>query len=135
MIYLDSNVFIFAILNTGEIGNACRKLLTKIKKGLLQASTSALTYDEVAWAVQRGAGFDSSISAGEYFFQINNLKILPVTREAAFQAQKIRSEKKFDPRDAIHAAVCFTSGISIIVSDDGIFDSLGFLKRKSVDSF
>ena len=46
MIYIDSNVFIYATLNTEELGEKARSLLQTIQQGEEKAETSALTFDE-----------------------------------------------------------------------------------------
>ena len=42
MIYLDSNVFIYAIINTQDLGVKARFLLEKVQSGEEKAQTSAL---------------------------------------------------------------------------------------------
>lgn len=47
VLYLDANIFIYATINTEELGEKSRFLLQKIQQGEEQAETSALTFDEV----------------------------------------------------------------------------------------
>ena len=53
MLYLDANVFIYAAINTQEIGEKARTLLQKIQQGDQQGATSALTFDEVFWSIKK----------------------------------------------------------------------------------
>ena len=53
MLYLDANVFIYATINTEELGEKARFLLGKIQQGEEKAETSALTFDEVFWASKK----------------------------------------------------------------------------------
>jgi len=46
MIYLDSNVFIYAALGGGKEGSWCRDLVRRVTNGGEEAVTSALTVDE-----------------------------------------------------------------------------------------
>jgi predicted nucleic acid-binding protein len=49
MIYLDSNVFLNAILNLEEEGEKARNIVQKLQEGKMAAATSALSFDEVFW--------------------------------------------------------------------------------------
>ena len=53
MIYLDSNIFIYAAVNTQEPGEKARSLLQRIQQGDEKAETSALTFEEVFWAIKK----------------------------------------------------------------------------------
>ena len=61
MIYLDSNVFIYACLSSDDIGERSRNLLSSIEDGSLEASTSTLSFDEIAWAVKRYRDIDQAV--------------------------------------------------------------------------
>ena len=54
MIYIDASLFVFAALNTENVGDEARSLLRDVQTGKLEANSSALTFDELVWAV-RGA--------------------------------------------------------------------------------
>ena len=53
MLYLDANIFIYSTINTQELGKSARLLLGRIQQGEEKAITSALTYDEVFWAIKK----------------------------------------------------------------------------------
>ena len=53
MIYLDSNVFIYAATSTSKKGQRSRLLISNITQGKEKAATASLTFDEVMWAVKR----------------------------------------------------------------------------------
>ena len=53
MIYIDASVFVFAALNTKNAGDEARSLLRDVQTGKLEATSSALTFDELVWAVKR----------------------------------------------------------------------------------
>ena len=130
MIYIDSNIFIFAILDTEDHGEACRSLLSKIKTRQIEAATSSLTYDEVVREVKKHKGLDNAVYAGEYFLKMSNLFLFNATRETMLEANKLVKAHGLDPRDAIHAASCLLNNIKTIISEDPHFDKLDFLKRK-----
>lgn len=65
--YLDSNVFIYAALNQEDIGDRARSLLKEVQEGKQPASTSALTFDELVWAVKKHRDLEEAVIAGEAF--------------------------------------------------------------------
>jgi predicted nucleic acid-binding protein len=74
MLYLDSNVFIYAALSVDEIGERARALLRKVQRGEEQASSSMLTFDELVWAVKKYRSIEDAINAGEAFLNFPNMK-------------------------------------------------------------
>jgi predicted nucleic acid-binding protein len=64
MIYVDSNLFIYATLNTEEVGEKARSLLQRIQQGEEKAETSALTFDEVFWAIKK-FDFEAALEAAK----------------------------------------------------------------------
>ena len=57
MIYIDSNVFIFAALNNEELGDSARVISEEVENGNPEALTSALTFDEVILIVKKEQKF------------------------------------------------------------------------------
>jgi len=53
MIYIDSNVFLYACLNLDEIGERSRRLLRDVEQGNLEAASSTLSFDEIVWGVKK----------------------------------------------------------------------------------
>lgn len=130
MLYLDSNIFIDAILNLEAPGNRARSLLSRIQQGKEQALTSALTFDEIVWAVKKHRTLEDAIKAGEAFLNFPNLKLIPVDDEMLLSAINVIRQYRLDPRDAIHAATAITEKAHMI-SDDPHFDKVNELKRKT----
>ncbi|MEE8359200.1 MAG: type II toxin-antitoxin system VapC family toxin [Candidatus Hydrothermarchaeales archaeon] len=135
MIYLDSNVFIIAALYTDDVGEKARELIKAIEEGEVKAATSALTYDEVYWAVKKLKDKNAAHKAGGGLLMLPNIHILEVDRNVLFTAHKLLSDYSLDPRDAIHAACAISKKISDIVSQDGDFDRIKGLKRTQLADF
>ena len=129
MLYLDANVFIYAAINTEEIGEKARTLLQKIQQGEEQAATSALTFDEVFWSIKKRKPELASETC-QALLNFPNLEIIPVNRELALAALEIINECNLAPRDAIHAATAISEKLDCIVSTDPHFDKIKELKRK-----
>lgn len=131
LLYLDANVFIFAILNDGEKGDAARDLVTAVVKGDEGAVTSTLTVDEVVWSVMREEPREVALAEGRRLVTMPNLRHLDVGRgEVAMSLMLMDAHEELDPRDAIHAACAISHGVYTVVSDDPDFDAVPDLERR-----
>lgn len=129
MIYLDSNVFIFAALNNDKLGDICRKIIENAEN--IETYTCALTFDEVFWKIKKNKGKSSAVEASELFIN-SSIKFISVDYDVIKTSLELMKKYDIDPRDAIHAASAISKGIKIIVSEDSDFDKLEELKRKSI---
>ncbi|MEM2902098.1 MAG: type II toxin-antitoxin system VapC family toxin [Candidatus Bathyarchaeia archaeon] len=132
MRYIDSNVFIYPVIadeKTERKAFLARNILLKIAKGLLEAATSSLTWDELVWSVRRLLNLKVAAEEGEKFLRFPNLKLLSVDEKVVKEAQRLVKEYKLKPRDAIHSACAIQNGIKEIVSDDTDLDALKEAKR------
>lgn len=132
MIYIDSNIFIYSIVNSAEKGNRCREFLKRVENDNLVACTSVLTFDEIFWQLKKIMGFDKTLVATENFLNFPNLKFLDVTEAIMLKSFEIIKLYKLNPRDAIHAACCIMAGVTEIVSEDSDFDTVKGIKRKTL---
>jgi predicted nucleic acid-binding protein len=132
MIYLDSNVFIYACLSSDEIGVRSRNLLTSVENGSLEASTSALSFDEITWAVKKHRNIEQAISAGDAFINMPRLGLVSVDEAVLRSSLDLIRRYAFDPRDSIHAASAILCKADAIVSTDPHFDRVKELLRKQL---
>jgi len=130
MLYLDSNVFIYAALNTEKIGDRARALLKKVQHGEEQASSSALTFDELVWAVKKYRTVEDATDAGEAFLNFPNLKLALVNGELLASALNLIRKYGLDPRDSIHAATAMLERAEAMVSTNAHFDKIREIHRK-----
>lgn len=130
MLYIDSNVFIYAALNTEEIGERARALLLKVQQGKEQASSSALTFDELVWAVKKHRTVEDAINVGEVFLNFPNLRLTLMNGELLASALNLIRKYRLDPRDSIHAATAILERAEAIVSTDTHFDKIKEIRRK-----
>ncbi len=103
MIYLDSNVFIFALLYDQEVmqeAKNSRIVLHNIIKQKDQACTSSLTWDEVVYVIRKKAGAPKSISAGKKMLMFPHFMI-PQDREIVSTTQGLIGRYPIRPRDAM----------------------------------
>jgi len=132
LIYLDANVFILANLDTGRRGDSARSLLKDVQSGKLEAVSSALSFDELVWAVKKNRTPEDSVLAGEAFLNMPRLKLGAVNGDLLASALAIMRRYRLDPRDSIHAATALNEGAEIIVSVDKHFDKVGEIRRRDV---
>ncbi len=130
MIYLDSNVFIYAAVGGNREGRWCRDLIRRIAGGEDEAVTSALTVDEVVYQVRVSRGLEASIEAGEATLQMAHLTVSPADAEILWKSLDIGRQLRLYPRDAIHAATALLRGTLEFVSEDADFDKVEGLKRR-----
>jgi len=121
VLYLDANGFIFATLNTEEIGARALALFARIQSGEEVAVTSALTFDEVFWEVKRNRGLEMALEASEAMLSFPNLEIAPASKELALSAVGLIRRYGLDPRDALHAATALSEGVDCVVTSDKHF--------------
>jgi uncharacterized protein len=136
MKYLDTNVFLYYILNpeSDKNGIASKNIISKVAEGLLPAATSTLTWNEIVWTIKKKAGFELAKRKGARFLEFPNLKLLGVSENTLSSAQYLMGRYSLKPRDAIHAACCIENGIEEIISDDPDFDGIMGLKRIKLEN-
>lgn len=129
MIYLDSNIFIYAALNMKPAAENCLKIMDKIAKNEIDACTSVLTWDEFFQSVKKNLGSDYAKISGQRFLNIVNLKLLDADLNVISTAQKLTEKYNLGPRDAIHAATAIVNKCDSIITDDSDFDKIKEIKR------
>jgi len=130
VIYLDSNVFIYANLHTGREGDWCRALLRQVTEGEEDAVTAALTLDEVVYRVREDRGLEASLEAGRAMLEMANLAIAPTDADVLRRSLDLAGRFRLYPRDAIHAATAGLRDVSEFCSKDADFDAVEGLRRR-----
>ncbi|ADC65941.1 PilT protein domain protein [Ferroglobus placidus DSM 10642] len=127
--YIDSNIFIYTILYSGDAAEKSRDFLRKAAEGEYKAYTSSLVWDEVVYAVRKVAGLKESIKAGEILLKLPFIEFLSVDYAVCEKAQKLVENYGILPRDAIHASLALKYCEGVIISNDSDFDIIKGLKR------
>jgi hypothetical protein len=130
MIYIDSNIFIYACLNADEMGERSRNLLKSVEHGDVDAASTSLSFDEIVWAVKKYRTVEQAISAGEAFINMPRLNLVVVDETVIRYAIDLMKRYTFDPRDAIHAASALLCRAESLISSDPHFDRLKELPRR-----
>lgn len=131
MIYLDTNIFVYATINNGSIGESCRNVLKRVGGKNIDACTSFLTWDEFVFVLRKHRGKDIAVVEGEKFLHFPHLRFIKTDEVVTSQAQEIVKKYGLKPRDAIHAASAISAGCKEIISDDSDFDTVKGLRRVS----
>ena len=105
--------------------------MAKIQRGEENAETSALTFDEVFWAIKKH-NLELAFAACQVLLNFPNMEIIPVDRELSTSALVLIKENHIAPRDAIHAATAITEKVDFIVSTDRHFGPVKGLKWKDL---
>jgi len=132
MVYLDTNVFVLALLAKDELGNAAKRIFANLEK--IDATTCCLTFDEVAWAVSSVAGIQAAAEMCRTVLALKHLKVVPVTHGDIWDMTLEMEAFELRPRDALHLAVMRRLGEKSIVSEDEHFDKAK-VKRISIRTF
>jgi len=106
-----------------------KDLLLTIALGKIEAYTSSITWDEIAWVVRKLFGIDLSLNEGKRFLSFPNLRLLGIKRTTVLKAQEIVEKYKLRPRDAVHVAAALENKITTIVSYDKDFDLIKEIER------
>jgi hypothetical protein len=97
--YIDSNIFIYTILYSGDVAEKSKEYLRRASDGEFKAYTSSLTWDEIAYAVRKVAGVEESIKAGKVLLRMPFIEFLDVDYSICENAQKLVKRYRILPRD------------------------------------
>ena len=126
-IYIDANIFIFALCYDDENGERYRKLLKDVHEGKKIGVTSCLTVDEVWWYIKKTKSelFNEASAA-----LLNlNIKFSEVSKSMLYKAREYMIRYNLKPRDAIHVSTMESQNIKEIMSTDEDFDKVPWIKR------
>ena len=136
MIYLDTNVIIYAITHDEKYGKACAGILHAIENKELAAGASALVLLETAHTLRKlNAAF--AVSHGnepliDLHASMEALLSLPITwydMSAPILERAVRAYPRVRTADAVHAVTAEVEGIRHILSPDADFDNIPNLER------
>jgi uncharacterized protein len=128
-LFLDANVFLYAIGADSPHRTACREVLEAVGQGRLHGVTSSEVLQEVLHVRSRRMNVKDATSAVRAAAELV-VDVLPVTRDDVLEAcRMLEAHAALGARDALHAAVMKNSEVQLLVSVDRDFDALPELKR------
>lgn len=126
--YIDSNIFIFAATDKGELGKNCREIIRLINEKKITCAASYLVVDEVIWILKKNIGKDSAIKIIKAMLSMP-IKWIEIKKSVIIKMIDVYEKTTLDPRDAIHMSSMKEAGLSVIVSEDDDFDNVVGIER------
>jgi uncharacterized protein len=128
-LFLDANVFLYALGADSPHRGACRDVLDAVGKGKLDGITSSEVLQEILHVRSRRVNVTDAVSAVRAAAALV-AEVLPVTNQDVLEAcSLLESHSGLGARDALHAAVMKNSEVQMLVSVDRDFDVIPELKR------
>ena len=117
LVYLDANVFIYALEDHPDFSRPARELFGALNAGTIRGLTSELTLAEVLVLPLRQNKHEL-VAAHEKLLSTKTIAALPVTRSVLREAAQIRAATGQKLPDSIHAATACLAHCTAIVSQD-----------------
>lgn len=128
-LFLDSNVFLYALGAASPYREDCRAILSAVGAGQLDVVTSSEVLQELLHVRSRRLGVTDATSAVRQAAGMMS-EVLPVTGTDLLEACTLLDRHPhLSVRDALHVAVMRAAGITRLVSVDRDFDSAPGMER------
>lgn len=128
-LFLDANVFLYAIGADSPHRGPCRDVLLAVGQGRLDGITSSEVLQEVLHVRSRRVSVADAAGAVRAAAELV-AEVLPVSSLDVLEACNLLEEHSdLGARDALHAAVMKNSQVHLLVSVDRDFDVIPDLKR------
>lgn len=130
-VFLDANVFLYAIGADGPHREPCRQVLMAVGRGELDAVTSSEVLQEVLHVRSRRVDLKDGLQAVRTAASIVS-EVLPVSGEDVLAACRLLERHgQMTARDALHVAVMKASHIHALISVDKGLDAIKDIRRVS----
>jgi uncharacterized protein len=127
-VYVDANVFLYAIGGESPYREPCRGLIDAIRHRRIRAETSVTTVEEVVHH-RRRRGDPTAIDRGREVARICS-KVHQLDRTLSLAALTVAERHPtLGIGDAIHVATALAHGLETVVSGDRDFDGIGGVAR------
>jgi uncharacterized protein len=128
-IFLDANIFLYAIGADSPHRSPCRAVLEAVGQGRLDGITSSEVLQEILYVRSRRVNVKDATSAVRAAADLV-ADVLAVTSNDVLEACRLlEAHSGLSARDALHAAVMMNSQVHVLVSVDRDFDVLPELRR------
>lgn len=132
--YFDSNIFIFAAIDNGKLGNDCREIMKLINEQSILAAASYMVIDEVLWVLKKNIGKEDAIKIVKAILSMP-IKWIDMDEQIVIETIGVFEETTLDPRDSVHNASMKKVGLTTVISEDGDLDKVAGIVRKSAFQF
>ncbi len=118
LVYLDTNIFIYALEGYADFVDELTELFESIDAGNFRAVTSELTLAEVLVRPLMDGNRERQI-AYQHALQTNDvLEVIPVRRDVLVESASLRAVANLRLPDAIHAATALLAGCQTFLTND-----------------
>ena len=132
-IFLDTNIFLYAVGAEPALRDASQQILKRVAEGDLVATTNSEVLQEILFVLGRRGRKDEALDLARSAILLFP-DLLPVTRSDMLTACELLERYPGLPtRDAIHAATMLNNGIGSILTVDTHFDDIEEITRLSLD--
>lgn len=117
-VYLDSNIFIYAVEGVPAVAEAVGELLDLIDAAATAAATSELTLAEVLVKPLESNRDDIARIYEDLLQSSPGLTVVPIDRSILVAAARLRAQLTLRLSDAIHVATAVAADCELFVSND-----------------
>lgn len=128
-VFLDTNIFLYALGGAHPERAACIRLLQRVGEGSLNATVNTEVVQELLYVLTRRGRRQEALKLARAVTELFP-DLLPVTRDDIQMAcDLIRNYARLGVRDALHAATMLRNGLRTVVSVDADFDQISEIRR------
>jgi len=131
-VYIDTNVFVYAMETDYDEGLRARRVLHQIERGEIEAVTSEITLAEALRGGNTGLGSESMRSYAELLVPGDALIVVPVSRDILIAAASLVTDRKIDLPDAIHVSTALSAECEVFLTNDRRLSLPAGLKKRSL---
>ena len=134
-VYLDTNVFIYALEGHDRFAAAARAVLQAVCQNPSCSFTSELTLAEVLVHPLKHRNTNFAGNYRELLTDQSKLTLVPISRHTLIEAAGLRASTSVKLPDAIHMATALLSQSQIIVTQDHGLPATGNIERLLLSTF
>ncbi len=132
-IYLDTNIFIYALEGYAEYLEFLTELFKEIEQGTVKAVSSELTLAEILVKPIMEQNHKAQDIYQEALRTSNGLEIVPVSREILIEAARIRAQSGHKLPDAIHLGTAYMNKCTVFLTNDKRIKGIADISRVLID--
>lgn len=123
-IYLDTNIWIYALEGYPAFIQDLTQLFQSIVQGNVIAVTSELSLAEALVKPLQNQDVAQQTTYKEFISSSQNLSVFPISRDILIEAARIRAHVHIKLPDAIHAATAILTRCSTFLTNDHRFQNV-----------